>query len=69
MVQRENQRKYGQIKEVSFTIDQWLEKSDVPMYSIYNEGKVVVAEISIRACKKFFTNIQQLCQKICILTN
>ena len=46
-----NQTKYGQIKSVSFTVDEWLQNNDIEIYSTYNEGKSVLAEKFIRTLK------------------
>ena len=61
----ENQAKYGQTKEVNFSIviKKWLINNDIEMYSIRNEGKSVVAERFIRALKtkiyKYMTSISK----------
>ena len=47
----------------------WLKENDIEMYSIYNEGKSVVAERFIRILKNKFTNIWQQYQKMFILIN
>ena len=53
MVRKENQIKYGLIKEVNFitihlTINNsWLRDNNIEVYSTHNEGKFVVAERSI----------------------
>ena len=47
IIQIENQVKYGQTKEVNFTIilfKKWLKDNNIEMYSIHNDGKSVVAE-------------------------
>ena len=46
----------------------FIKTNNIEMYSIYNEGKFVVAERFIRTLKKsFFLNIWQLSQKCFIL--
>ena len=47
----------------------WLKDNVIEMYSINNEEKYVVAKRFIRTLKTKFTNIGQLCQKMCILIN
>ena len=41
------------IKEDNFTINlcEWLDNNDILMYSIYNEGKSVIAERFIKTLK------------------
>ena len=54
MIQIENQTNYGLIKEVKFynsSFKTWLKDNDIEMYSIYNEGKSVIAERFIRTLK------------------
>ena len=66
MIQIENQTKYGLTKEANFTtvfFKKWLKDNDIEMYSIYNEGKSVVAERFIRTLKtkiyKYMTSISK----------
>ena len=66
MIQIENQTKYGLTREVNFTIilfKKWLKDNDIEMYSIYNEGKSVVAERFIRTLKnkiyKYMTSLSK----------
>ena len=51
------------------SVKKWLKDNDIEMYSIYNEGKSVVAERFIRTLKtkiyKYMTSIS----KMCILLN
>ena len=50
MNQTANQIKYGWIKVMSFTIDQWNHiflNNDIEIYSRYNEGKSVIVEYSL----------------------
>ena len=46
---------------MNFTINQWLEKNDIEMYSTHNEGKSAIAERFIRTLKnkiyKYMTSI------------
>ena len=54
MIQIENQTNHGLIKEVKFynsSFKTWLKDNDIEMYSIYNEGKYVIAEEFIRTLK------------------
>ena len=45
MIRKENQIKYGLIKEFyNRSMKSWLEKNDIEMYSPHNEGKSVAAE-------------------------
>ena len=45
----------------------WLEKNDIEMYSIHNEGKSVVAERFIRTLKnKIYKHITSLSANVCI---
>ena len=65
-----NQTKYGQIKSVSFTVDEWLQKNDTEIYSTYKEGKSVLAEKFIRTLKtKIYKYLKKCYQKMCVLTN
>ena len=60
MIQRENQIKHGQIKEVILKqINEIMvgKKNDIEMYSTHNEGKVIFTERFIRTLKIRFTNI------------
>ena len=53
-IQRENQIKYGLIKEVNFTnrsMKSWLDKNGIEMYSAHNEGKSAAAQKFIRTLK------------------
>ena len=43
-----NQTKYGQIKQVNRSQKSWLQDNDIEIYSTYNEGKSLVAEIFVR---------------------
>ena len=56
-----NQIKYGPIKVVNFTIDQWLEKNATEMFLIHNERTSVAANLFIRTLKnkihKYMTSI------------
>ena len=54
IIQRENQTRYGQTKEVKFTkvfFKKCLKDNDIEMYSIHNKGKSVVDERFIRTLK------------------
>ena len=53
-IQRENQIKYGLIKEVNFTnrsMKSWLDKNGIEMYSAHDEGKSAAAQKFIRTLK------------------
>ena len=47
----------------------WLEDNKIEMYSIYNEGKSVVAERFIRTLKTKIYKYMILVSKMCILIN
>ena len=65
MIQKENQTKYGLIKEVSFK--KWLKDNNIGMYLIHNEGKSVVAERFIRTLKtKIFKDMTSVSKNVYI---
>ena len=59
-----NQAKYGQTKEVSFTIALLKMINDIEMYSTHNEGESVITEGFIRTLKtkiyKYMTSLSKL---------
>ena len=64
-----NQTRYGQEKEVKFTIaffKKWLEDNDIEMHSTNNEGKSVVAERLIRTSKKNYNHMMAISGEVYI---
>ena len=47
----------------------WLEKNDIEIYSMHNEGKSVIAERFIRTLKKKIYKYMTSISKKCILIN
>ena len=64
-IQNENQIKYGLIKVVSFHFKKWFKEINIEMYSIYNEGRAVVAEKFIRTLKsKVYKNMTVISKNV-----
>ena len=67
MIRKENQIKYGFIKEVNFIIillTKRLKDNDIEMHSTHNEGKSVFAERFVRTLKtkiyKYITSVSKI---------
>ena len=66
------QTKYGKIKTVNSTIDQWNHGSndnDIEIYSTRNEGRSFAAERFIRTLKNKICKYMTYYQKMSILLN